>query len=190
MLHKHVLLLHGLCELLEAGALVVTFFFYFDVLPEPCMQSAFSKGLLVKCLNAYCKPIPQPFGRASSCGKLLGRERGASGRMGDGKATEDRDILGHSSLNAGALPPSYNLDQTSRTALMPALLLTSGKASSGMAGSRCSDNVARLSLHLSTLLFLVLLCVVPRWPRPASTLHSVAPLVHLSGSPERVTWSL
>lgn len=98
------------------------------MLPEPCMQSVFSKGLLVKCLNTYCKPISRPLGQASSCDKLLGRERGASGIREDGKAAEDRGIPGLSSLNAGALSHIYTSDQSSKTALMPALSLGSGKS--------------------------------------------------------------
>lgn len=62
-----------------------------------------------------------------------------------------------------------------------------GKPSSGMAGYRCSDSVAGLILHLSTLFLSVLLCVMPRGPPPATTLHSVTLLLAFLGSPEPIT---
>lgn len=63
LLPKHVLLLCVLCELPKARPSVVTFFCYLDMLPEPCVKAGFSKDLLIKCPNAYRKPISDLWAR-------------------------------------------------------------------------------------------------------------------------------
>lgn len=68
-------------------------------------------------------------------------EGDTSREIEDGKAAEQRDICGPF-LNAGALSHVYNSEQSSRASLILPLLFASGETpTSGMAGSRCSDNV-------------------------------------------------
>lgn len=94
----------------------------------------------------------------------------------------ERAIPGLSSLNPGGLSHVYHSDQTSRAALMPALSLARGKAQFRYGWIQVLGQCRRAILHLSALLFPMLLCVVPSWP-PSAPPYILSPCYRTSLAP-------